>query len=123
MACPIIFLSIVLEMRGFVRPYGFLFNRSAVGGSVARARDANVSIIRFTHNMGTAFKGEAPCAQEPIKQSMTATTLTVSWNCKNLDIESYTFRPHMHAFTIEVKLSSVKIISEAFLATSVPAIP
>ena len=36
---------------------------------------------------------------------------------------SYTFLPHITAFTIDVKLSSVRIISEASLATSVPAIP
>merc|ERR1719233_450933 len=114
------FLSMVLEMRGFVRPYGFLFKRSGVGGSVAKAKDAKVSIMRLTHNIGTAFKGEDPFAHDPMKQSMTATTLTVSWNCRNLEIESYTFLPHMHAFTIDVKLSSVNIISEAFLATSVP---
>lgn len=62
-------------------------------------------------------------AQAPIKATITATTLTVSWNCKNLAMLSYTFLPHMTAFTILVKLSSVSIISDASLATSVPAIP
>ena len=117
------FLSIVREMRGLVRPYGFLPNRSSVGGSVARAREANVSMMRFTHSMGTARRGDTPWAQEPMKHSMTATTLTVSWNCRNLEIESYTFLPHMHAFTMEVKLSSVRMMSDAFFATSVPAMP
>ena len=82
------FFNMVLEISGLVRPYGFLSRRSAVGGSVARARDAKVSIIRFTQSMGTALKGDAPFAQDPIKHSMTATTFTVSWNCKNLEIES-----------------------------------
>lgn len=49
----------VLEMRGLLRPYGFLLNRDSVGGSVARARDAKVSMIRFTHNICTAFRGES----------------------------------------------------------------
>lgn len=53
----------VLEMRGLLRPYGFLFSRDSVGGSVARARDAKVSIIKFTHNICTAFRGES-CRKE-----------------------------------------------------------
>ena len=53
------FFVMVLEMRGLLRPYGFLFNRDSVGGSVARARDAKVSMIRFTHNICTAFRGES----------------------------------------------------------------
>lgn len=55
------FLVMVLEIRGLLRPYGFLLSRDSVGGSVARARDANVSMIRFTHNICTAFRGES-CA-------------------------------------------------------------
>lgn len=49
----------VLEMSGLLRPYGFLFSRDSVGGSVARAREAKVSMIRFTHNICTAFRGES----------------------------------------------------------------
>ncbi len=30
-----------------------------MGGSVAKAKEASVSIIRFTHNICTAFKGES----------------------------------------------------------------
>ena len=36
---------------------------------------------------------------------------------------SYTLRPHITALTMLVKLSSVRIMSEASLATSVPAMP
>jgi hypothetical protein len=43
--------------------------------------------------------------------------------CKNLRTESLTQRPHMMAETIEAKLSSMRMMSEASLATSVPAIP
>jgi len=53
------FLVIVLEIRGLLRPYGFLLSRDSVGGSVARARDAKVSMIKFTHNICTAFSGES----------------------------------------------------------------
>lgn len=47
----------------------------------------------------------------------------MSWNCKNLRIESKMFRPHFMAVTIELKLSSRRIIPEAYFATSVPVIP
>lgn len=59
----------------------------------------------------------------PVKATITATMLTVSWNCRNLEILSYTLRPHITAFTMLLKLSSVRMISEASFATSVPAIP
>ena len=48
-----------MEIIGFLRPYGFLSRRSGVGGSVARANEANVSMTRFTHKICTAFKGTA----------------------------------------------------------------
>lgn len=165
MACPRIFFIIVLDISGFVRPYGFRNKRSGVGISVAKASEARVSIIRFTHNICTAWKQqnvpylsmlllestmskllvlfiyfqshEMECnififftlsglmltAQAPVKATITATTLTVSWNCKNFAILSYTLRPHSTALTMLEKLSSVRIISEASFATSVPAIP
>ena len=52
-----------------------------------------------------------------------ATKLTVNWNCKNFLIESKMFLPHFMAVTMETKLSSRRMIPEAYLATSVPAIP
>ena len=100
-----------------------LSKSSGVGSSVARAREARVSMIRFTHSIWTAFRGLSWMAQDPMKATTTATTLTVSWNCRNLAMESYTLRPHMTAFTMLVKLSSVRMMSEASLATSVPAMP
>ena len=78
MACPAIFLAIVLEISALFLGYGFLFNKSGVGGSVASAKLANVSIIKFTHNICTAFNGESPVNVAPIKATTTATTLTVS---------------------------------------------
>ena len=62
-------------------------------------------------------------AQAPMNATMTATTFTVSWNWRNLAILSYTFLPHITALTMLVKLSSVRMMSEASLATSVPAMP
>ena len=53
-ACPKIFLAIVREIKAFVRPYGFLNNSSGVGISVAKAKEASVSMIRFTHSIWTA---------------------------------------------------------------------
>lgn len=49
----------VREMRGLSRPYGFRSSSDSVGGSVARASEANVSMIKFTHNICTALRGES----------------------------------------------------------------
>ena len=46
-----------------------------------------------------------------------AEKLTVSWNCKNFLIESKIFLPHFIAVTMELKLSSNKIMPDAYLAT------
>ncbi|ANB11090.1 hypothetical protein AWJ20_3886 [Sugiyamaella lignohabitans] len=53
----------------------------------------------------------------------TAVTLTVNWNWRNFLTASLTVRPHLMALTILPKLSSMRITSDASLATSVPAIP
>lgn len=53
----------VREIRGLSRPYGFRSSSDSVGGSVARAREANVSMIKFTHNICTALRGES-CGKE-----------------------------------------------------------
>ena len=43
------------HMFGVIRDsfleYGFLVKSSSVGGSVAKARDAKVSMIKLTHNI------------------------------------------------------------------------
>ena len=51
------FLAITDDIIGFVRPYGFRFKRAGVGGSVANANDANVSMTKLTHNICTALSG------------------------------------------------------------------
>lgn len=53
------FFIMVRDMRGLFLPYGFLSSRASVGGSVAKAREAKVSMIRLTHNICTAFRGES----------------------------------------------------------------
>ena len=45
----------VREIKAFVRPYGFRNNSSGVGISVAKAKEASVSMIRFTHSIWTAY--------------------------------------------------------------------
>jgi len=40
-----------LEIKAFVRPYGFLCSNSGVGISVAKAKEARVSMIRLTHSI------------------------------------------------------------------------
>jgi len=51
------------------------------------------------------------------KVMKTATMLTVSWNWTNFLIESKMFLPHKTALTIDEKLSSIKMIEAAPLAT------
>lgn len=72
------FLNMVLEMSGFVRPYGLRSSSDEVGISVANARLARVSMIRFTQSICTAFRGLSSIAQAPTNATITATTFTVS---------------------------------------------
>lgn len=103
--------------------YGFLFKISSFGGSVARASAPNVSITRFTQSICTAFSGESLRIADPKKTIAIAVILTDNQNCKNFLTLSQTFLPYLRATTIDEKLSSSKIISEAPLAISVPVIP
>jgi len=54
-----------------------------VGGSVASANAAKVSIIRFTQSSCTALSTDVSVllATAEMKVSMTAVMLTVIWNC------------------------------------------
>lgn len=61
------FFIMVREMRGLLRPYGFRKSKDSVGGSVANASDANVSMIKFTHSICTALSGESYVRLENIK--------------------------------------------------------
>ena len=76
------------DTRAFVRPYGLRFNRSSVGFSVARAREARVSMIRLTHNIWMALRGLSVMVKAEIIVIDTATMLTVNWNWRNFEMES-----------------------------------
>jgi len=62
----------VREISGLVRPYGFRCNRSSVGGSVARARDAKESMMRFTHRSCVPVRGLTYNSKLITKKSSTA---------------------------------------------------
>ncbi len=83
---------------------------------MANAREANVSMIRLTHNIWIGLSGDYFKIAAPLNAITKATILTVNWNCKNLRIESKMFLPHFMAVTIDLKLSSNKMIPEAYLA-------
>mmetsp|Transcript_10395 Transcript_10395/g.33012 ORF Transcript_10395/g.33012 Transcript_10395/m.33012 type:complete len:237 (-) Transcript_10395:1933-2643(-) len=97
--------------------------RWSVGGSVASASAPSVSMMRLTHSIMTAFSGGSKPDTAPTKAMAMATTLTLSWNCRNLRMLSYTERPHLTACTMEENLSSRMTMSDASLATSVPVMP
>lgn len=104
---------------------GFRFTSSSDKGSVANAKAANVSIIMLTHSNCTALRmlSDVSDAVALTKDNTTAAILTVNWKVKNLRTPSLTARPHFNAWRIELKLSSIRIISDASLATSVPVTP
>lgn len=58
--------------------FGFQCNKCSVGGSVARANAANVSIIRFIHNIYTGEKIVSSKIIAVTNVVITATTLTHS---------------------------------------------
>ena len=69
------------------------------------------------------FSGDSLKTAPPTNAITKATKLTVNWNCKNFLIQSKMFLPHFIAVTIDLKLSSKRMMPEASLATYVPAIP
>lgn len=75
---PTIFFCITRDKSAFVLPYGLRSNSSGVGSSVASAKDANESMIRFTHSICTAFNGLDDVTHAPMKATTTATTFTVN---------------------------------------------
>lgn len=123
MACPKMFLHMTSLTIGADFAYGGLFKMSAIGGSVAKARAPKVSMTKLTQSICTALRGESLKMQDPKKTIAMAVTLTASWNCKNFLTLSYTLRPYRRATTIELKLSSKRMMSEADCATCVPVMP
>jgi hypothetical protein len=73
------------------------------GASVASARLARLSMMRFTHSIWTADRGEERSASAPPAAVTSATTLAVSWNCRNLVTLLYTLRPHFTADTMDLQ--------------------
>ena len=64
------------------------------GGSVASASAPMLSMIMLTQRRGTAARGSSEIpAQAEMKLRLTATTLTTSWNWRNLRIDWKTLRP------------------------------
>lgn len=99
-----------------VLEYGILNKSSSDGGSVARAKAARVSMIKFTQSIWTGVNGDSLIKTAPKKAIKIATTLTVSWNWRNFLIQSKMFLPYLAAVTILPKLSSSKMIPAAYLA-------
>ena len=67
-----------------VSRYGRRSSSAIVGSSVPSASAPIVSMIRLTHSSCTGDSGGLRWDTAEMKTSKTATTLTVSWNCKNL---------------------------------------
>lgn len=87
-ACPRICLNIVVEIIYSSREWGGLLKSSYDGGSVARANEPSVSMIKFTHSMCIGLNIYCFSKAAPINVIDTATTFTVSWNWMNLRMQS-----------------------------------
>lgn len=75
---PTIVLFIVGETILSSLLYGYLSRTVILGGSVAKAKEAKVSIIRLTHNISIVFKGDSLRTTAPKKDMNKATKLTVN---------------------------------------------
>lgn len=64
--------------------YGGLLRSASTGISVAKASEAKESMIMFTQRSCTGFKGASFMITAAMNDVIRATTLTVSWNYKNL---------------------------------------
>mmetsp|Transcript_35390 Transcript_35390/g.77921 ORF Transcript_35390/g.77921 Transcript_35390/m.77921 type:complete len:312 (-) Transcript_35390:928-1863(-) len=111
------------EIRLEDRLYGLRSSSSGVGASVPSASAPIVSITRFTHSSCTAVSGSSNPSTAPANTIDRATRLTVSWNCRNLRMLSYTALPQEMARTMELNLSSRMTMSAAPCATLVPVMP
>ena len=90
---------------------------------MANAREPNESMIKLTYSNYIDVNGDSFNTQAPKNAMQSATTFTVNWNCKNFLMLAVTVLPHSIALTMVQKLSFIIMISDASLATSVPAIP
>lgn len=81
-----------------------------------RASEASVSMMRLIQSIWTAVRGLSVRNTDPTKARMMAVTFTVSWNCRNLRMQSKMLRPYLTADTIDLKLSSKRMMPAASLA-------
>ena len=77
-----IILAILTVINGADFLSGLRSRTARVGGSVAKARAANVSIMRLTQSSWTALRTDSSVAlaTAETKVNTTAVMLTVSWN-------------------------------------------
>lgn len=78
----IIIFHIVKVISGADFGSGFRLSMLGVGGSVAKARAANVSMIKFTHSNWTAVRTDDSVELDTAEINVrnTAVMLTVTWN-------------------------------------------
>src|SRR3989338_11319056 len=121
-------LLIILADNRF--SFGFLGGLCIISGSegsMPKARAGSPSVTRFIHNIWIASKGSAlwknTLSRMAAKIVSISPKLELSRYSTNFLMLLYMPRPSSTALTIEVKLSSISIISEASFATSVPVIP
>lgn len=78
MACPTICLVIIGVIIDSSFLYGFYFNNSSDGGSVAKAKAAKESIIKLTHNIYTVDNMDSSMMTAAMKEEKMATMFTVN---------------------------------------------
>ena len=123
-AWPMICLYIVLvKIPLFLSTGGQLKSYYASGSYDARAKEAKLSIIKLTQSIWGTDKIDCLKIVEDIMLKIHTTTLTVSWNCKNLLMLRKIFLPQTTDLTMQLMSSYRITISAAFLATWVPDFP
>ena len=106
--------------------FGFLGGLDIIffsGFSKPKAIAGRESVTKFTHNNCIASKGDFIPNNNPTNIVTISPILVAIKKCTAFFILSKMFLPCFTASTIVTKLSSVSIISDAFLATSVPPFP
>ena len=107
----------------FLESLGGLFIIFFSGGSNPNAMAGKESVTKFTHNNCIASNGDFTPSNSPTNIVTISPILVAIRKCIAFLILSKIFLPCFTASTIVTKLSSFKIMSAAFLATSVPLRP
>ena len=105
------------------RPRGFFLIISRSGGSTPRANAGRPSVIRLSHRIWMGRSGLGRPSRMAANITMISPMLHDTRYCTDFLMLSKTTRPSRTAATIVAKLSSVRIMSAALLATSVPVMP